>query len=80
MKRLARHFGGGAFPEDTDLARALPCMGSRRSLMASATSRNALAAVGLMTAILAGCSSYIKRDEFDATVAELRATDQRLQG
>ncbi len=48
--------------------------------MASATSRNALAAVGLMTAILAGCSSYIKRDEFDATVAELRATDQRLQG
>lgn len=27
-----------------------------------------------------GCASYVKRDDFDATVAELRATDQRLDG
>ena len=25
-----------------------------------------------------GCASYVKRDEFDATVSELRAADQRL--
>ena len=36
-----------------------------------------IAALTLVTA-LAGCSNYIKRDEFDATVAELRATDQQL--
>jgi peptidoglycan-associated lipoprotein len=33
----------------------------------------------LATIALSGCASYIKRDEFDSTVAELRATDQRLQ-
>lgn len=35
-------------------------------------------AVLTLTATLAGCSNYIKRDEFDATVAELRAADQQL--
>jgi len=47
--------------------------------MASRTSRNALLAVSLLTVALGGCSNYIKRDEFDSTIAELRATDQRLQ-
>ena len=34
----------------------------------------------LVTAVtLAGCTSYIKRDEYDATIADLRAADQRMQ-
>ncbi|HLU13634.1 MAG TPA: OmpA family protein [Arenimonas sp.] len=28
---------------------------------------------------LAGCAGYVKRDEFDAAIAELRATDQQHQ-
>jgi peptidoglycan-associated lipoprotein len=32
-----------------------------------------------LTVALSGCSNYIKRDEFDSTIADLRATDQRLQ-
>lgn len=47
--------------------------------MASRTSRNVLLAVSLLTVALSGCSHYIKRDEFDSTIADLRATDQRLQ-
>jgi peptidoglycan-associated lipoprotein len=42
--------------------------------------RNAGFAVALGAVALTGCSQYIKRDEFDATISELRATDQRLQG
>ena len=51
----------------------------RSFFMASRTSRNALLAVSLLTVALGGCSNYIKRDEFDSTIADLRATDQRLQ-
>lgn len=47
--------------------------------MASGTSRTVLLAAGLMVVTLSGCSNYIKRDEFDSTIAELRAADQRLQ-
>lgn len=47
--------------------------------MASGTSRNVLLAVSLLTVALGGCSNYIKRAEFDSTIADLRATDQRLQ-
>ena len=36
-------------------------------------------AIGLATITLSSCASYIKRDEFDSTIAELRATDQKLQ-
>ncbi|MGY6519525.1 MAG: OmpA family protein [Lysobacteraceae bacterium] len=36
-------------------------------------------AAGLVAVALVGCTGYIKRDEFDATVAELRATDRDLQ-
>lgn len=43
------------------------------------TFRNAGLAVALGAVALTGCTSYIKRDEFDATIAELRATDQKLQ-
>ena len=46
--------------------------------MAPQLSRQAGLAVLVLTATLAGCTNYIKRDEFDATVAELRATDQQL--
>lgn len=41
--------------------------------------RKTLVAAALATAVLAGCSSYIKREEFDATVADLRAADARLE-
>src|SRR5690606_37963469 len=41
-------------------------------------SRQAGLAVLVATATLAGCTNYIKRDEFDATIAELRAADQQL--
>jgi peptidoglycan-associated lipoprotein len=46
--------------------------------MATQLSRRAGIAVLALTAVLAGCTNYIKRDEFDATIAELRATDQQL--
>lgn len=46
--------------------------------MATRLSRQAGLAVLAATAVLAGCTNYIKRDEFDATVAELRAADQQL--
>lgn len=46
--------------------------------MASTTFRNVFVGIGLVA--LAGCASYVKRDEFDTTIAELRAEDQRLQG
>jgi peptidoglycan-associated lipoprotein len=46
--------------------------------MAIRLSRRAGFAALALTAALAGCTNYIKRDEFDATIAELRATDQQL--
>lgn len=46
--------------------------------MATRFPRRAGLAVLALTAALAGCTNYIKRDEFDATIAELRATDQQL--
>lgn len=48
--------------------------------MVARTIRNAGFAVALGAVALTGCTKYIKRDEFDATVADLRATDQKLQG
>lgn len=47
--------------------------------MVTRTFRNAGLVVALSAVTLAGCSSYIKRDEFDSTIADLRATDQKLQ-
>lgn len=39
---------------------------------------SALAGV-LATIVLSGCTSYIKREEFDSAIADLRAADERLQ-
>lgn len=47
--------------------------------MASQLPRQAGLAAVVLTTVLAGCSNYIKRDEFDATVTELRATDAELR-
>jgi peptidoglycan-associated lipoprotein len=30
--------------------------------------------------VLAGCSQYVKRDDFDSTVSDLRSSDENLQG
>jgi len=54
------------------------CSISARSISAR-TFRNAGFVVALGAVALTGCTQYIKRDEFDATVAELRATDGKLQ-
>jgi len=34
----------------------------------------------IVAVVLAGCSQYIKRDEFDSTVSDLRSTDEKMQG
>jgi peptidoglycan-associated lipoprotein len=40
-----------------------------------------LAASLLVAAIvLAGCSQYVQRDEFDSTVSDLRSSDENIQG
>ena len=41
--------------------------------------RTTALAIAVATIALSGCANYIKRDEFDSTIADLRATDQRLQ-
>ena len=41
--------------------------------------RNAGLAVALGAIALSGCSSYVKRDEFNAAIGELRSNDQRMQ-
>lgn len=46
--------------------------------MAIFVSRKAILPVVLTVAALAACSSYVRRDEFDATIADLRASDARL--
>ncbi len=46
------------------------------------TTRTRVAALVLgvaATALLAGCSNYVKKDDFNAAIAELQATDQQLQ-
>lgn len=47
--------------------------------MTSHALRTTALALGIATVALSGCASYVKRDEFDSAIAELRATDQRLQ-
>ena len=41
--------------------------------------RTTALAIAVATIALSGCANYIKRDEFDSTIADLRAADQRLQ-
>ncbi len=45
----------------------------------ASTLRSTTLAAALAVATLAGCTSYVARDDFDATIADLRATDARLQ-
>src|SRR3546814_428670 len=47
--------------------------------MAIPLSRKTLVALVLATTTVVGCSRFIQRDEFDATIGELRATDARLE-
>lgn len=47
--------------------------------MAFQYSRQACIAAAVLTTMLAGCASHIKRDEFDAVVGELRAADAELR-
>src|SRR4249919_768629 len=51
----------------------------RRTTMPRKSLRTTALAIAVATIALSGCASYIKRDEFDSTIADLRATDQRLQ-
>lgn len=44
----------------------------------AAIPRNALLVAVLATATLTACNYFVRRDEFDATVGELRAADARL--
>ena len=37
-----------------------------------------VAPVLLLSVISAGCSQYVKRDEYDSTVSDLRSTDAEL--
>lgn len=48
--------------------------------MAAATRiRRTLVVLAIVTATAAGCSRFVQRDEFDAAIGELRATDARLE-
>jgi len=47
--------------------------------MASTSSRIGRGAVGLFVVALCGCSSYVKKTDFDAAIAELRSNDQKQQ-
>lgn len=47
--------------------------------MAVPVLRYSVFVAGLAALGLSACTSYIKRDEFESTVADLRAADQRLQ-
>lgn len=44
-----------------------------------ATNTSLRLAIGVAVLALAACSHYVKREEFDATVADLRSSDQNLQ-
>lgn len=41
--------------------------------------RLSVASSGLLLVALAGCHGYVKKADFDTTIAELRATDQKQQ-
>jgi peptidoglycan-associated lipoprotein len=51
---------------------------SQEAEMAMFVPRKALLAVALTAAGLTACNYFVRRDEFDSTIAELRATDARL--
>lgn len=41
--------------------------------------RFAIVTLGILTVAMSGCQGYVKKADFDATVNELRASDQRQQ-
>lgn len=47
--------------------------------MSSKTLRLALVPASLLAVVLGGCSNYVKKTDYDAAIAELRANDQRQQ-
>ncbi|HET6432919.1 OmpA family protein [Dyella sp.] len=47
--------------------------------MSSKTLRLALIPASLLAMVLGGCSSYVKKTDYDAAIAELRANDQKQQ-
>lgn len=47
--------------------------------MATTRSRIGRGVAVLMVAALCGCSNYVKKSDFDATIAELRSNDQKQQ-
>lgn len=47
--------------------------------MAGTIYRRSVMAAAVVGIALSGCADFVKRAEFDSTVAELRATDQNLQ-
>lgn len=47
--------------------------------MASTSARIGRGLVGLFVVALCGCTGYVKKTDFDATVAELRSNDQKQQ-
>jgi peptidoglycan-associated lipoprotein len=67
------------WPASWVAARQTHCPQTKEITMSRiALHRTALVAA-LATLALSGCASYVKRDEFDSTISELRATDARLQ-
>lgn len=51
----------------------------RRLAMRRFPLRIAILTSSLALVALSGCASYVKRDEFDVALADLRSADQRLQ-
>lgn len=47
--------------------------------MISKVSRLVIVSLGLMTIALSGCSQYVKKTDYDAAIAQLRANDQKQQ-
>jgi peptidoglycan-associated lipoprotein len=47
--------------------------------MISKVSRLVIVSLGLMTIGLSGCSQYVKKTDYDAAIAQLRANDQKQQ-
>jgi peptidoglycan-associated lipoprotein len=48
--------------------------------MKNKINHRSVSAAGVLTLVLAGCSSYITHEEYDPVISELRANDQRMQG
>lgn len=47
--------------------------------MAMSSSRIGRGVLGVMIVALCGCTSYVKKSDFDAAISELRANDQKQQ-